>query len=97
MKPQTADGAGSRPAAAPAERRSVPQRLKAYWMAFALRLGGIQTQILLALMYVLVFGAANLGLRLLGKDLLGKRARKASYWVAHDRQPETLDRWRRQF
>lgn len=78
-------------------RRSLAQRLKAYWMAFALRLGDVQTQIILALMYVLVFGLSNLVLRVARKDLLGKRTIKPSYWIAHERQPETLERYRHPF
>jgi hypothetical protein len=78
-------------------RRGLGARLKAYWMAFALRLGEIQTQIVLTVMYVLVFGSANMILRALGKDLLGKRVRSDSYWVPHERQPETLERFRHPF
>ena len=77
--------------------RSPLRRLHAYWMAFALRLGEIQTQILLALMYFLAFSLTNLCLRVLRKDFLGKRTTKPSYWVAHEPQPETLERYRHPF
>jgi hypothetical protein len=80
-----------------AGRRSLAARLKAYWMAFALRLAELQTQIVLTAMYVLVFGTANLVLRALRKDLLRTRTRRDSYWVSHERQPETLERYRHPF
>jgi hypothetical protein len=66
-------------------------------MAYALRLAEIQTQIVLTVLYLLVFGSANLVLRVLGKDLLGKRTRKPTYWIPHERQPETLERFRHPF
>jgi hypothetical protein len=66
-------------------------------MAYALRLAEIQTQIVLTVLFGVVFGTANLILRALGKDLLGKRTRKASYWIPHERQPETLERFRHPF
>ena len=93
--PPTADTPPRRPAVR--ERRTLLQRLRAYWMAYALRLAEIQTQIVLTVLYVFVFGAANLILRVLRKDLLGKSARKASYWIPHERQPETLERFRHPF
>jgi hypothetical protein len=66
-------------------------------MTFAMRLAEIQTQIVLTVMYGVVFGVANLVLRALRKDLLGKRSRKASYWVPHERQPATIERFRHPF
>jgi hypothetical protein len=78
-------------------RRTFRQRLTAYWKAYALRLGAIQTQLLIALLYFGVFGPANLVVRALRRDLLTKRARRSSYWVPHDPQPTTLERYRHQF
>jgi hypothetical protein len=78
-------------------RRTCRQRLTAYWKAFALRLGAIQTELFIALLYVGVFGPANLLLRALRRDLLTKRTRKSSYWVPHEPQPKTLERYRHQF
>lgn len=79
------------------ERLSLVARLKSYWMAFALRLGAIQTQILLFVLYFGVFGPGNLALRISGKDPLQRKGEAESWWVAHEPQDETLDRYRHQF
>lgn len=52
------------------------------WMAFAEALGAVMTRIILAVLYWLVVTPISFVLRMMGKDLLGRRgAKRASYWV----------------
>lgn len=66
-------------------------------MTFALRLGEIQTQVILSFLYFVVFAIGNSLVRLLRKDFLRKRTRSESFWLPHDQQPETLERYKHQF
>lgn len=52
------------------------------WMRFAFVLGWINTRLILAVMFYLVFTPAGIILRLLRKDLLDRRIEKGnqSYW-----------------
>ena len=73
--------------------------LKRGWMAFAHRLGLIQTAILLSLAYVLVIGPTSILLRVVGRrDLLELHGTKAASY-AHPKRPIPTDRERceRQF
>jgi hypothetical protein len=68
-------------------------------MAFAQRLGRIQTAILLFLVYLLVIGPVSVMLRLMGRgDLLDMR-RSAGHSFAHRKQqvPTDPERCERQF
>jgi hypothetical protein len=69
------------------------------WMAFAHRLGQIQTAILLFLVYVLVIGPLSIVLRLLGQgDLLdARRAKGESFAHPHRQIPTDRERCERQF
>lgn len=73
--------------------------LKRGWMAFAHRVGVIQTAILLSLAYVLVIGPTSIILRAFGRqDLLElHRTRATSY--AHTKRaiPTDRERCERQF
>lgn len=52
------------------------------WMVFAEALGAVMTRIILAVVYWLVVTPIGFVMKMIGKDLLGRRgARKSSYWV----------------
>ncbi len=73
--------------------------LKHGWMAFAHRLGQIQTGLLLALAYVLVIGPTAIFLRVIGRrDLLDLRATKTGSFAHQKRAiPTDRERCERQF
>jgi hypothetical protein len=73
--------------------------LKRGWMAFAHRVGLIQTAILLSLAYVLVIGPTSIILRVLGRrDLLDLHRKRATSY-AHPKRaiPTDRERCERQF
>ena len=74
-------------------------RLKRGWMAFADRLGKIQTAIILFLTYVLVLGPISFILRGIGRqDLLElKRTEGATFAHAKKAVPTDRERCERQF
>jgi len=73
--------------------------LKRGWMAFAHRLGQIQTAIILFLVYVLLIGPLSLLLRLFGRgDLLEMRRRPGTSFAHQKEQiPSDAERCERQF
>jgi hypothetical protein len=74
------------------------QTLKAGWMAFALWIGKINTNILLTLVYFLAVGPTALFSRLGRRDLLGLRGvEEASYAVPLDRITVTIEGAHKQF
>ena len=74
------------------------QTLKSGWMAFALWLGKINTNILLTLVYFLAVGPTALFSRLGRRDLLGLRGVEgASYAVPLERVTVTLEGAHKQF
>lgn len=72
--------------------------LERAWMALAHVLGRINTQIILGLLYYLMFTPIG-WLRRLGKDPLNRRMgeAKSSHWVRRDQQPTDPERYRHQF
>ena len=72
--------------------------LERAWMAFAHVLGRINTTLILALLYYLVFTPVG-WLRRLGKDPLDRRMgqAKSSHWVRRDPQQTAAERYRHQF
>jgi hypothetical protein len=68
------------------------------WMVAAFPIGWTVSLVLLALVYYVIFTAFSLVFKAFGRDALGRSFdRKAStYWVPR-RQPETLERYFRQF
>jgi len=62
-------------------KRSFWRRTYAGWMRFARFLGYVNTVVVLTLFYFLVVGPVALFLKLLGKDLLNRKAEpRESYW-----------------
>ncbi len=58
------------------------KKLWFYWKSFAHALGVVNTFLLLTVTYVLLIGPVSLGLRVLGRDVLHKRAfRKGTRWI----------------
>jgi hypothetical protein len=78
---------------------AVVQTLKRGWMAFAHRLGQVQTAILLFLVYVLVIGPLSLMLRLVGRgDVLEmRRSQQPSFAHPKSQVPTDPKRCERQF
>ena len=78
--------------------RRVGERLYATWMLMVLPLGWTVSHVLLGLVYFGVITPIGLGLRLLGRDLLGRRAdpEASTYW---QQRPPSADsrRYMRQF
>jgi hypothetical protein len=67
------------------------------WLKFGAVLGKINITIILAIIYYLIFTPIALFFKLKGRDRL-KMARGApSYWEIYDKQPTTLERYRRLF
>jgi hypothetical protein len=78
---------------------ALTDKLKRGWMAFAHRLGQIQTAIILFLVYVLLIGPLAILLRLSGRgDLLEMRRRRATSFAHQKEQiPGDAERCERQF
>ena len=72
--------------------------LERAWMALAHVLGRINTTLMLALLYYLLFTPIG-WLRRLGKDPLDRRMgeAKSSHWVRRDKQQTDAERYRHQF
>ena len=68
------------------------------WMRFAKMLGKANAFLLLSLVYFLVFGPAAIVLKLLGKDLLDRKAEQGeSYWYDKGHDDHGLERSKHQF
>ncbi len=71
---------------------------KSWWMKFASALGWVNTRLILTLVYLILIGVMAVIIRLLGKDLLGKRRRMvSSYWRHKDKVVHSLESARHQF
>lgn len=69
------------------------------WMKLAFVLGWINTRIILALMFYLVFTPIGLAMKLFGKDLLDRKIErnKQSYWKKREEKTFNLIDYERQF
>jgi hypothetical protein len=69
------------------------------WMLFAFVLGWFNTRLLLGLFFYLVLSPIGLGLRLAGKDLLGRKIDRnaKSYWIRRERKQLDPKRYERLF
>ena len=68
------------------------------WKKFAHALGVVNTRILLTITYFLIIAIAAIIMRLLGRDLLDRRWRKAeSYWHQREALDTSLEAAKRQF
>jgi hypothetical protein len=69
-----------------------------YWMKFARALGKANAFVLLTIVYVLLIGPAALVLKILGRDLLDRKAGKEpSFWYNKLVEEMNLERSKRQF
>ena len=69
-----------------------------YWMKFARALGKANAFVLLTLVYVVVIGPAAIVLKILGRDLLDRKAEPGStHWYQKEQEETTLERSERQF
>jgi hypothetical protein len=69
-----------------------------YWMALGHLIGAVMTPVHLFIVYVLVFGPANLVVRVLGKDPLERRIRtEPTFWRKKDAHEPTLENLRHTF
>ncbi len=69
-------------------------RLLAGWTAIAARFGFVQTQVLLAMVYALMFGPFGLVIAVARRDFLGKRGlgSPGSAWLDADTAKPDLER-----
>jgi hypothetical protein len=75
-------------------------RLQHGWLALAAHFGEVQTQLIVAVVYLFVIGPTALGAALFGRDLLSKRgfAAETSAWLASESTTHPdLERAKRQF
>lgn len=80
----------------------VPELLRGFfgkWMKLARALGWLNTNILLTLIFYIVFTPVSFGIRLFGGDLLAERKGKndTSHWRKVVQQKPSPERYRRQF
>lgn len=80
----------------------VPEFLRGFfgkWMKLARALGWLNTNILLTLIYYLIFAPVSIGIRLFGGDLLAERKGKndTSHWRNIEQRKPSLERYGRQF
>ncbi len=68
---------------------SAPNRV---WLNFGIWLGAILSPVIVLVVYSLAVLPTGLVLKLLGRDLLGKRfdPSRSSYWIDRDDQPGTM-------
>ncbi|MDP3939365.1 MAG: SxtJ family membrane protein [Deltaproteobacteria bacterium] len=72
--------------------------IKSGWMAFAHKLGKINTAILLSIVYFVTLGPISLGARVLIGDLLGIRAKEGeSFASPPENVTVTMERAHKQF
>ncbi len=81
---------------------TIPSSLKQVyiaWMKLAFVLGWINTRIILALMFYLVFTPIGLAMKLFGKDLLDRKIEKdkQSYWIKREAKSFNPLDYERQF
>ena len=67
------------------------------WKRLAHRIGVFNTKLLLFLFYYLLLGPISLLVRLVQRDILGKRIQDGSLYRAPEDVPVGLERARRQF
>ena len=62
------------------------------WIAFGEFIGGIVSKVILIVLFYGLFTPVALFLRVMGKDLLGKKLDKTSttYWIKREKQPGSL-------
>jgi hypothetical protein len=81
-----------------APRGTIWRTAYGYWMRFAKALGKANALLLLTIVYVVLIGPAALVLKLLGKDLLNRKAGVGpTYWNAKTQEPLSLERSKQQF
>jgi len=70
-----------------------------FWMGIAFVLGWINTRIILAVIFYLIFVPTGLIMKLLGKDLLDTKIdkNKDSYWKTREKKKLELSDYERQF
>ncbi len=75
------------------------KRLFAGWMYLAHKIAWVNTMLILALLFYLIFAPIGLILRLLRKDLLNKRLEPGSetYWSPRSAGEQTLDSYQKMF
>lgn len=72
-------------------------RIYTYWMAAAEKIGWINTRILLFVVYYLVITPTGVGMRLFGRDPMGrKKDARGSYW-RYSGKDTTKESYERQF
>ncbi len=69
------------------------------WMRFAFILAWINTHLLLSVFYFLILTPIGVVMRLLGKDVLGKKMDRsaATYWVKRNPEPNAKESYRHLF
>jgi hypothetical protein len=78
--------------------RSFFAKVWGYWGALGHEIGRVMTPVHMFLVYVLVFGPANLFLRVGGKDPLQRKTkREATSWNKKESHPATLENLRHTF
>lgn len=73
------------------------ERLKARARAFLLKVGAVQTFLVLNVLYVVVGAPVALAMKLLGHDPTGPGGDDGSYWHDRRERERTLDDFTRQF
>ena len=69
-----------------------------YWMAVGHVIGVVMTPVHMLIVYVFVFGPANMGARVLRKDLLDRSMRdEPSFWRTKDATDRSVDALRHTF
>ncbi|MCX6135814.1 MAG: SxtJ family membrane protein [Ignavibacteriales bacterium] len=69
-----------------------------YWMKFARMVGKANAVVLLTIVYFVVIGPAAIVLRIIGKDLLDRKAgNEISYWYDKQQEKLTTERSEHQF
>lgn len=80
------------------QEASISRRIYARWMKFARFLARVNTAVILTLFYFLVIGPLAIFFKLVGKDLLDRRAeQRDSYWYEKPKVDHTLESTRHQF
>lgn len=69
-----------------------------YWMRFARALGKANALLLLTIVYVVMIGPAAIVLKILGKDLLDRKANENhTFWRDKVQEPFTIERGKQPF
>ena len=78
--------------------KSIFNKLKQWWMAFAHAWGWVSTRVLLSLAYAIFFGVGAIVLLLIRKDLLHRKfTKQQSYWIDKEPVQHTLEQSKQQF